>query len=213
MPFQYSFEEKLEMVLIYGECLRNASLAVETYRERFPERPHPSRKFFTDLTTHLRETGSFSHKKKTWDNPATTNELNSAMVVNLVENNPHMSTRQITGATNISQSSVCRILKKHTFYPHRMELHQELYGQDFENRMIFCRWAQGKIDQNPDFFKNLLMTDECTLKNNGQVNRHNMHYWAVVNPHWMRQRMNQNIWSLNVWGGVLGDRVIGPFFF
>jgi hypothetical protein len=57
---------------------------------------------------------------------------------------------------------VWRILKSQSFHPYRMELHQELYGQDFENRVIFCRWAQGKINENPDFFLNLLMTDEYT---------------------------------------------------
>jgi hypothetical protein len=53
---------------------------------------------------------------------------------------------------------VWRILKSQSFHQYRMELHQELYGQDFENRVIFCRWAQGKINENPDFLKNLLVT-------------------------------------------------------
>jgi hypothetical protein len=30
MPFQYSFEEKTEMLLIFGECGRDATLAAET---------------------------------------------------------------------------------------------------------------------------------------------------------------------------------------
>jgi hypothetical protein len=40
-----------------------------------------------------------------------------------------------------------------------------------------------------------------------------MHYWAVENPHWMRQQDHQNRWSLNVWGGVVNNRIVGPFFF
>jgi hypothetical protein len=36
-----------------------------------------------------------------------------------------------------------------------------------------------------------------------------MHYWAVENPHWMRQRQTQNYWSLNVWGGLIDNKVIG----
>jgi hypothetical protein len=54
-----------------------------------------------------------------------------------------------------------------------------------------------------------MFTDECNFKNNGHVNKHNMHYWAVENPQWMRQRQTQNYWSLNVWGGVIDNKVIG----
>lgn len=40
-----------------------------------------------------------------------------------------------------------------------------------------------------------------------------MHYWASENPHWMRTVPNQHPWSVNVWCGIIGDRVIGPHFF
>jgi hypothetical protein len=35
MPFQYSFEEKTQMLLIFGECGRDATLAAATYAARF----------------------------------------------------------------------------------------------------------------------------------------------------------------------------------
>jgi hypothetical protein len=63
------------------------------------------------------------------------------------------------------------------------------------------------------FFKNVLFTDESSFKSNGHVNRHNMHYWSPVNPHWMLEQKIQNRWSLNVWGGIINNRLIGPFFF
>ncbi|KAE8746246.1 hypothetical protein FOCC_FOCC007118 [Frankliniella occidentalis] len=42
-----------------------------------------------------------------------------------------------------------------------------------------------------------------------------MHYWSDVNPHWMRtvDFQGQYQWSINCWGGVLGEQVIGPHFF
>lgn len=58
-----------------------------------------------------------------------------------------------------------------------------------------------------------MFTDEATFKSNGTVNRHNMHYYSTTNPHWMRPVDNQRGWSLNVWGGILGTRKIGPYFF
>ncbi|XP_011864210.1 PREDICTED: uncharacterized protein LOC105560037 [Vollenhovia emeryi] len=37
-----------------------------------------------------------------------------------------------------------------------------------------------------------------------------MHYWSVENPHWLRQVEHQRPW--NVWCGILGTQVIGPYF-
>jgi hypothetical protein len=37
MPFQHSFQGKTEMLLIFGECGRDACLAAETYATRFPQ--------------------------------------------------------------------------------------------------------------------------------------------------------------------------------
>jgi hypothetical protein len=118
MPFQYSVVEKLEIILIYGACHNNAVLAAATYAERFPERPHPEHKIFTALIRHVLETGSLEHKKKTYVNPPITHEVNQAVVINMVENNPHISTRQISTETGISQFSVRKILENRKYHHH-----------------------------------------------------------------------------------------------
>jgi hypothetical protein len=40
-----------------------------------------------------------------------------------------------------------------------------------------------------------------------------MHYWALENPHWIRHIDNQRVWSLNVWGAMIGDHIAGAHFF
>ncbi|XP_025163792.1 uncharacterized protein LOC112590689 [Harpegnathos saltator] len=37
--------------------------------------------------------------------------------------------------------------------------------------------------------------DESIFTNHGGVNRHNMHYWSVENPHWLRQVEHQRPWN------------------
>jgi hypothetical protein len=59
----------------------------------------------------------------------------------------------------------------------------------------------------------VLFTDEATFTNCAEMNKQNCRYWASENPHWMRQVPLQHQWKLNVWCGVVGDRVIGPHFF
>jgi hypothetical protein len=46
MPFNYSLEEKVDMILIYGEAHQNAVVAERLYAERFPLRNHPQKKIF-----------------------------------------------------------------------------------------------------------------------------------------------------------------------
>ncbi|RZB39425.1 hypothetical protein BDFB_010485 [Asbolus verrucosus] len=37
-----------------------------------------------------------------------------------------------------------------------------------------------------------------------------MHYWNVQNPHWLCQVEYQRSWFVNVWCGIIGDKLIGP---
>jgi hypothetical protein len=68
------------------------------------------------------------------------------------------------------------------------------------------------LQTDQTFFQNVRFTDEATLKNHGQVNTRNVHYWATENPRWLRQVEHQRQWSVNVWYGVSGNRIIGPYF-
>ena len=54
---------------------------------------------------------------------------------------------------------------------------------------------------------------KLTLQLRGNLNRHNMHYWENENPRWMRTVPFQNPWSVNCWCGIVGEHVIGPYFF
>lgn len=68
------------------------------------------------------------------------------------------------------------------------------------------------MQTNLNFIVNVLFSDESTFTNHGGVNRHNMHYWSVENPHWLRQVEHQCPWSVNVWCAIIGNKLIGPYF-
>lgn len=69
------------------------------------------------------------------------------------------------------------------------------------------------IADDPGFLFKILWSDESTFRSDGHVNRHNMHYWSETNPRWMREVQLQGRWSINVWCGVLGGMIIGPYIF
>ena len=59
----------------------------------------------------------------------------------------------------------------------------------------------------------ILFTDEAQFTRDGIVNYHNIHVWHIENPHEIRQSNHQQQFSLNVWAGIVGDCLIGPFIF
>ena len=58
-----------------------------------------------------------------------------------------------------------------------------------------------------------MFSDEATFHGDGQVNRHNSHYWSVQNPHWVRHLDHQHRWSLVVWCDIVNGYLTGPYFF
>lgn len=80
-------------------------------------------------------------------------------------------------------------------------------------RVRFCRWAMRMIQQDQDFIRYVLFSDESTFKNTGESNRHNCHFWSDENPHWFKFIDNQHRWSLMVWCGIVNGYLISPYFF
>ncbi|KAJ8934736.1 hypothetical protein NQ318_001557 [Aromia moschata] len=56
-------------------------------------------------------------------------------------------------------------------------------------------------------------SDEATFCLNGTVNHQNYRYRSRTNPHWIIEAHIQHPQKLNVWAGIVTNRIIGPFFF
>ncbi|XP_036146021.1 uncharacterized protein LOC118646676 [Monomorium pharaonis] len=57
------------------------------------------------------------------------------------------------------------------------------------------------------FASNLFWTDEATFTPNGVFNSCNSVKWADENPHAIRQIAFQYRWAINVWAGVIDERL------
>lgn len=71
----------------------------------------------------------------------------------------------------------------------------------------------GRINDDPAFLARVLWTDESTFTRGGTFNPHNFHHWAAQNPHLAHPMHFQHMFKVNVWAGIIGDRIIGPHFF
>ncbi|KYN21601.1 hypothetical protein ALC57_06024, partial [Trachymyrmex cornetzi] len=79
-----------------------------------------------------------------------------------------------------------------------------------DRRMEFCEEIE---ERGNDFVSKIIFTGEAAFQINGNVNHQNFRYWSTENPHWMRADKTQYLAKVNVWAGIIGEHLIGPFFF
>jgi len=72
-----------------------------------------------------------------------------------------------------------------------------------------CRW----INSNSHMIRNILFINEAHFTGNRVNNTRNSHLWDCDNPHRTVESNYQHHFSVNVWCGVIGDQLIGPYIF
>jgi len=160
----------------------------------------------------FQDTGCVRDRQRSGRPKIATNEDNSIDILQSFVEDPNTSTRKAAQAHDCSYKSVQRVLKNSKFHPYKINLVQELVANDFDCRLEFCDIMMQKIDDQPEFHNKIVFLDEATFMLNGSVNRHNSRYWSDSNPHWMRESKSQYPQKLNVWAGIVGEHIIGPFF-
>lgn len=78
----------------------------------------------------VRKTGQLTPIREKHNHRAS-DELHKTVVLAAVEADPHSSTREIAREADVSQSTVCRILKIEKFHPFHINLIHELRDVDF----------------------------------------------------------------------------------
>lgn len=98
-------------------------------------------------------------------------------------------------------------------HPYRPDLIQHLREGDAVRRIAFVAWLMVELDKNPLILNSILWTDESKFTNNGVINKQNNRYWDDQNPHWAFEINNQTVWGTNVWCGLIGGKLLGPYFY
>lgn len=209
----YSPNDIVDILMCLGEARGNYREAERIFGRRYPNCRCPSHVSIRFLTNRSRE-GFIKRKrkKKVYDNIDNL-DVRLLAVLAMIHMNPHISLRNLEIELGIPRSTAHRMLKSLKYHPYHIMLHQELTDQDHVNRLFFCNWAAQKFYDDPTFFDRVLFSDEATFYNIAIVNRHNSHYWSAENPYWVRQVNHQHRWSINVWCGILGSQLIGPYIF
>lgn len=127
-------------------------------------------------------------------------------ILEYFELHPRRSTRMAARHFGVSRYYVWKVLHVAGLHPYHYRRAQALYGSDSEARIRFCQW----LIANPAV--NILWTDESTFTRVGIFNIHNEHWWTMNNPHLIKEHSHQIRFSVNVWAGLLNNRIFGPIF-
>lgn len=91
-------------------------------------------------------------------------------------------------------------------HPFHFQRVQNLTPEDFPARVEFGRW----VLNNVQILSKILWSDEATFTRNKVFNCHNTHFWASENPKVIRRTNFQHRFSVNLWAGIIGNKLIGP---
>lgn len=202
--------EYSDMHLMYGLSQGNALEARRLYQEHFPQRQVPNRQTFTAVDQRLRETGKLQPSVPEPHLAIVPEDVENS-VLTIFEDDPTNSTRSVGRQLGVNHVLVWKILRGHQFHPYHLQKVQALNDADYPRRVEFCQWFLARVN-DLDFPRTLLVSDEANFSRDGILNLHNHHEWKQQNPHATRVRAHQVQFSLNVWCGIVGDNLIGPYF-
>lgn len=214
--YEYSNAEYLAMVQLYTVANFNLEEARRLYsqpehlnalRLRGIESPQvPSTTTILAVTQRLLDHGQF----RTPTHAQGRGRLNDSPeieedILEYFEWDPRRSTRMAAREFNVSQYLIWKILNTNG-HPYHFRRAHVINNNDAPARIALCQWLLNNTNAN------ILWTDESLFTRVGLYNVHNEHYWSLINPHLIREDHHQVRFSLNVWAGIVNDRLIGPVF-
>ncbi|CAH1989100.1 unnamed protein product [Acanthoscelides obtectus] len=208
----FSHEEKCDMLECYLVCRKSSLRAREYYSELYPARIQPYERYFLRLYRKFRGNENVFAKTRA-KKEFIISEATEIAVIGYFEAYRENSIADILKDSNFSYGTVQRILKKYKFIPYKYRPVQTLLAGDPERRLVFCHWYLSFCRQNVNNFRYLLWTDESNFSNSGMFNRKNHHYWSRENLLLVHPRGPQVRFSFNVWCGIIGSKIVGPFFY
>lgn len=213
----FSAREYGEMIMCYGEARGNSREALRIYVDRYPDRRHPSdSRIITGAYQRLLENQPIVPSQEGAGRPI--RGQTQERILELVRRNPRLGTRTAArllrrhNGARVSHWSVHKTLRRDQQRPYVIHKVQALLPRDRGHRVEFCRWLRTEQHRNSNFISHVIWTDESTFTRNGMWNRRNAHYWSQSNPFEIQESGHQTRWSVNVWAGIYGNKILGPVF-
>lgn len=215
MPIErLNLREKIEIIKLFGDGARSSRQVAHEFNRRHPQRNRIRHGTAASVNELFTQTGSVLKYRPAIDNLHRNRRYHDDdNILASVRANPKISLRERSELLNLSREKIRRCLVRHKIKPFKPKFLHTLKEGDEYKRLDYCYWAQGNFLNDRDFLRKILFTDEAMFTTNGIVSSQNCRYWSTENPHWVINCKDQYSQKVNVWCGILGDRIIGPFFF
>jgi len=188
----------------------------DMFAVNYPDRPIPSHSTVRSIVQRFEKQGTVINnckcsRQNAGDQAEQANNTDLEILLH-IEENSGLSTRCLGETVSKHHSTVWRKLKKYKYHPYKYQKHQELRAGDEIRRAEFCLNIMEKANNDQHFLRRICFTDECTFTLNNEPNCQNLRYWSTENQHRFIETRTQYPQKINVWAGILGDNIIGPFF-
>ena len=96
-------------------------------------------------------------------------------------------------------------------HPYKIKLTQELKPLDHQKRRMLVNWAVQQLENDSDFYRNIIFSDEEHFWLKDFVNKQNMRYWSGSSPHVLHES-SLHPEKITVWCVLWAGGIIGPYF-
>lgn len=203
-----SLNEKVEIIRLTGENNRSTRAVAREFNVRHPLR-QISYSVVAKINRLFNQSGSVIKTKRKRNNRQNVDQV----ILDAFNDNPRSSIRDMALNLNLTRNKIWRCLRRYKLKPFKPKFLHTLEEGDDNRRLEYCFWAQGNYLNDRHFLEKIMFSDEATFTTNGVVSSQNCRYWTTENPHWVINCKRQYSEKVNVWCGILGERIIGPFFF
>lgn len=211
MTERFTYRELADIHFIYGFCNGNAAEAVREYAQRYPGRRQPDRRTFIRTHHCLRDLGQLNARRR---EPGRRREAyEDERILAAVRDRPTISTRSVGRRLGVPHTRVWRLLHYEFLHPYHFTPVQTLSEEDKVLRRAYCEIMLLKEQEYPDFFSLVIWTDESQFTRDGVTNLRNLHFWSAQNPQCKKQMRSQHRFAHNVWMGIIGHTLLGPYIF
>ena len=180
----------------------------------YPHRPIPAISTISAMYNKFKQTGNLdpSLVKVHQPNRVLSEDTRFDIFASVIDDSS-LSLSKIANNLNVSESSIRKVLHEEKFRSYKMSCHQQLTPlQDTTRRMTFCAQMQEMLNNDAQLLARIIFSDECTFHISHGPNRQNTRFWCTENPHIVVQNRTQYQAAVNVWAGMVGQNIIGPFF-
>lgn len=208
-----SERHRIEILILLGcgDKIRSQQEVCALFNEKYPDN-QINQGTVSKIFHKFEEHGTVRDLPRTGRARALNEDKKLDIALEIVEN-PHISTVSLARNQDTSRTTVRRFLKNEKYHPYKVCLVQELLEDDYDRRLEFCEEMMRRCDGNNNFPRDIIFSDEATFYVNGVVNRHNYRFLSQENPHWIHEAHTQHPQKVNVWAGIINNRILGPFFF